>query len=301
MAVDAIVLSAGRASRFGVPKFLLPAGEGHVLLTRVLEQVLRVADGRVVVVLGRAAGAARYALARWVETLAEGEGSRICAVLNRSYGYGQSTSLRAGIRALPGTAGALVFLADMPVMGLARLERMRKAIRQARPNGGSSTRALAVAACTQGQMHPPVYLPAQLFPEIERLKGDQGARAVLSAHLGRVARVEWGLQLCDVDDWPTYRHLAYQEGWASEPFVPIPRVQVASKEVGALVDAALNHKVVPWLASGLLLLPARGETRWLDLTPPYRGVRGIVVGRSSTPAAYLQLLRRATLSALAAL
>lgn len=293
--VDAIVLSAGRASRFGVPKFLLPAGEGHVLLTRVLERAAFALDGRIVVVLGRAAKVARYVVERWVETT-PGVDSRVKTVLNHNYRYGQSTSLKAGIRMLSGAPGALVLLADMPAIELTRLEQMREAIETKTPQ------ILAVAASVEGQIRPPVYLSARLFPEVLRLKGDQGARAILSTRQEQIELLEWGdgLWCSDIDDWPTYRYLAYRMGWAKEPFAPIPHACVSAAQVKAKVDATLASSAVPWLAPGLLVLSGKGETHWLDLTAPYRGVRGIVVGRSRTPAQYLQLLRRATLSALSA-
>lgn len=278
-----------------MPKFLLPAGQGHVLLTRVLELALAAVDGRVVVVLGRASGVARYAVERWVEAAGTG-GSRVRTILNRNYRYGQSTSLKAGLRLLGDSSGALILLADMPAIEPSRLAQMRAAIQATAPQ------VRAVAASAQGQIRPPVYLSAGLFPEIARLKGDQGARAILRAYQGQLAKLEWGegLWCSDIDDWPTYRYLAGQLGWVEEPLVPIPRTRVSAAQVKAMVDAALALGVIPWLAPGLLLLQARGEARWLDLIPPYRGVWGIVLGCSSTPAAYLQLLRRATLSALAA-
>lgn len=270
---------------------MLPAGEGHVLLTRVLEQAASVVDGRMAVVVGRAAKVTRYVVERWVETA----GGRVHTVLNRNYRYGQSTSLKAGIRALPGVAGVLVMLADMPALEPTRLERLRQAIQARGP------RSVAVAASLQGQVLPPVYLSAQLFPEIQKLRGDQGARAILRAYEERVERVEWGAGpwFTDVDDWPTYRHLAHQQGWALERGGVLPQRPVAPAQFKDRVDAALASQEVPWLAPGILLLPSSGETCWLDLTPPYRGVRGLVMGRASTPEAYLQLLRSAALAALA--
>ncbi|MCX7802097.1 MAG: nucleotidyltransferase family protein [Meiothermus ruber] len=293
--VDAIVLSAGRASRFGVPKMLLPAGEGHVLLTRVLERAAAVVDGRIAVVVGRAAKVTRHVVERWVETSGGRQGSRVRAVLNRHYRHGQSTSLKAGIQALPDAAGVLVMLADMPALEPTRLEQLGEAIRARGPH------LVAVAAGLQGQVLPPVYLSAQLFPEIQKLRGDQGARAILRAYEERVERVEWGAGpwFTDVDDWPTYRHLAQQQGWALERGGALPRRPMALAQAKALVDAALAGREVPWLAPGILLLPSSGEAGWFDLTPPYRGVGGLVMGRASTPEAYLQLLRSAALAALA--
>ncbi len=294
--IDAIVLSAGRASRFGVPKFLLPAGEGHILLTRVLEHAARVADGRIAVVLGREARVTRYAVERWLDGQPGDFSSRVCTVLNRHYRFGQSTSLKAGTRVLAEAQGVLVFLADMPALAPEKLAQFRQAIQQRDP------RALAVAASEQGQIRPPVFLSRQLFPDVLKLQGDQGARAVLKAHQDRVERVEWGAGpwFFDIDDWQTYQQLARTLGWANESFEPIPREGVSVSAIRARVDAALASETVPWLAPGLLLLTSKSEARWLELPRSYRGVQGVIVGPAQTPAAYLGLIRRASLAALAA-
>ncbi len=294
MPLDAIVLSAGRASRFGVPKFLLPAGDGHVLLTRVLEHALRTVDGRVVVVLGREARLARYALEQWAERPGN-PGSRVIPILNRHYRQGQSTSLKAGIRSLGDAEGVLVFLADMPALQTQKLQQLGRAIQRR----GSQTDAVVV--CEQGQIRPPVFLSKTLFPQVLKLVGDQGARAILKAHLGEVLQVEWGPGpwFIDVDDWRTYRYLAQRLGWANEPFAAIPREKVVSTEIQPRLDAALASDIVPWLSPGLLLLASRGETRWLELAQTYRGVRGVILGQARTPSDRLELIRRATLAALA--
>lgn len=294
--IDAIVLSAGRASRFGVPKFLLPAGEGHILLTRVLEHAARVADGRVAVVLGREARVARYAVERWLEGQPPELGCRVLTVLNRHYRFGQSTSLKAGMRVLAEAQGVLVFLADMPALTPEKLAQLKQAIQHRDP------RALAVAASEQGQIRPPVFLSRMLFPDVLKLRGDLGARAVLKAHQGKIERVEWGAGpwFIDIDDWQAYRELAHRLGWASESFAPIPREDVPASAIQSRVDAALASETVPWLAPGLLLLAAKSETRWLQLPRSYRGVQGVIVGPARAPAAYLGLIRRASLAALAA-
>lgn len=295
MSIDTIVLSAGRASRFGIPKFLLPAGEGHILLTRVLEHALRLSDGRIVVVLGREARVARFAIEQWLKAQPGNLSSRVYTVINRNYRYGQSTSLKAGMRALADAQGILVFLADMPALAGEKLEQLQEAIQHRGPQ------TLAVVAGEQGQMRPPVFLSRKLFPDVLKLKGDQGARAVLKAYQERVEQVEWGPGpwFLDIDDWQTYRELAWKLGWAKELFAPIPRESPPPSVIKALVDAALASEIVPWLSPGLLLLASKSEARWLVPSRSHRGVQGVILGPAQTPAAYLQLLRRACLAALA--
>ncbi|RDI94686.1 nucleotidyltransferase family protein [Meiothermus sp. QL-1] len=286
--MDAIVLAAGRASRLGVPKFLLPAGPGQVLLTRVLELVLGVVRGQVVVVLGHRAELARCALA------GRPAAGRVRLVENPRYAEGQSSSLKRGLEVLGASAGAWVFLADMPGLDAERLGELARAI-QKRPPG-----SLAVAPCLGGEARPPVFLSRELFPALHRLGGDQGARALLRAERERVVCVEWGpgLWSADVDTWADYRSLAWALGWAEEPPGP-PLQPMPTRALAARIDQALGAGEAPWLAPGILWLPGQPEA-WWRLSEPYRGAWAVAEAPAHTPGAYLGLLRRAALWALRA-
>lgn len=276
-----------------MPKMLLPAGPGEVLLTRVLAQALQVVDGRVVVVLGHEAAVAQYAIEGWLDRHSHTK-ARVYFVQNPHYAQGQSSSLKAGIRALQDSQGAIVFLADMPGLDGSRLAQLRRAIMQRAPQ------SLAVAPSERGQMRPPVFLAASLFTEIAHLTGDQGARAILQTRSSLVELVEWGSGpwFADVDTWEDYRDLARMLNWTKEPFVRLPRATRPASEIKARIEAALALEVVPWLAPGLLLLASRDEACWIELPLSYRGVNGLILGPTQTPAAYLDLVRRACLAAL---
>ena len=103
-AVVGVVLGAGRSSRFGAPKQLLPFGD-----TTMLGQIVRNANAsaldRVVVVLGRASGELRGSV----------EFGRAMVVENTAYGTGCASSLLAGIDAAGEDCEALVLLlGDQP-------------------------------------------------------------------------------------------------------------------------------------------------------------------------------------------
>ncbi|MCS7195527.1 MAG: NTP transferase domain-containing protein [Meiothermus sp.] len=287
MALDALVLSAGRASRFGVPKFLLPAGPGQVLLTRALDQALGVADGRVVVVVGHAAELARYALGVWLAD--HPAAGRVQVVENPAYAAGQSSSLKCGVGALGASEGALVFLADMPALEEGRLLELKRAVEDRPPS------CLAVAPCEDGEPRPPVFVGAGLFPEVARLEGDQGARALLRVRRERVVFLEWGRGpwFADVDTWEQYVRVAQALGWAREPAEPFATQRVGLAEAAGRIEAALRAGAAP-LAPGVLLVPGK-TVRWLELEEPYRGVHSLLEGPAPTPEAYLGLLRRAVL------
>ncbi|MDX2007518.1 MAG: nucleotidyltransferase family protein [Meiothermus sp.] len=210
MPIDALILSAGEASRFGLPKFLLPAGRGRTLLTLALEKALQSVDGGVVVVIGRDAGLARAA-AR--DGLGPEDVPRVRLVENPEFVQGLSTSVKAGVAAL-GAQSALVLLADQPAISLAQLQQL--ADHFAPP-------LWAVSASEGGEPKPPMILGSELLEQVQTLSGDQGFKPLLRKNLERVRLLEWGPGpwATDVDTWEVYRRLALELGWQKEPFEPL--------------------------------------------------------------------------------
>jgi molybdenum cofactor cytidylyltransferase len=107
-------------------------------------------------------------------------------VHNPAYAEGLSTSLKAGIAALPSdAAGALVVLGDMPNVGSADLDRLIDAFRERRGQA-------IVRAAHSGRRGNPVVLPHALFGDVARLEGDMGAKGLIEASTHPVADVEIG-------------------------------------------------------------------------------------------------------------
>jgi molybdenum cofactor cytidylyltransferase len=109
--LHAIVLAAGRGSRFGGRKLLAPWNDG-VLLDGALAAAMTAPVAGIVVVTGAdaddvAASARGFAASR-------GE-DRLTIVHAADFGEGMAASLRTGISHLPpSAAGAFIFLGDMP-------------------------------------------------------------------------------------------------------------------------------------------------------------------------------------------
>lgn len=161
--VAAIILAAGRGSRFGeAPKLLAPL-EGRPLVRHVTEAVLASRVRPVLVVVGHKAGEVEAAL----------HGLDLQIISNPDFAEGLSTSLKAGFAALPAEAdGALVLLGDMPRIGPRLIERLWNGWVEA----GSP--AAAIPTCG-GRRGNPVLLSRQLAGEIRDLKGDAGAGRML--------------------------------------------------------------------------------------------------------------------------
>ncbi|MFC3072865.1 molybdopterin-binding/glycosyltransferase family 2 protein [Shinella pollutisoli] len=182
LAVAALVLAAGRASRMGGRHKLLAEFDGTALVRRTTEAALAAGPERVVVVTGHRADEIEAAIG----------GLPVMIVRNPDHAAGLSTSLRAGVAALPADCdGVAVVLADMPHLAGADLRRLLDAFADA---GGHAV----VRAVSGGRRGNPVILPAAAFPAVLRLEGDVGARHIVESagleivdvEIGEAARVD---------------------------------------------------------------------------------------------------------------
>lgn len=166
-----VILAAGSSSRLGRPKQLLILGERPVLAHTVANACAAALDG-LIVVLGHAAATIQEQI----------DFGTAHVVINDAYGAGQSTSLRAGLAALPpNTDAALFILGDQPLIGPAVLDALIAARR--------ATAAPIVMPTYDGQRGNPVLIASDLFPELTTITGDQGARNVIRAHSAAVHEV----------------------------------------------------------------------------------------------------------------
>jgi molybdenum cofactor cytidylyltransferase len=169
--VAAIVLAAGRASRFGSPK-QLALWQDKPLLAHVVDAALASQAEPVIVVLGAHAEACRAVLAD----------RPVQIVMNDQWAAGQSTSMRAGLAALPSTVSAALFpLADQPFVTPAVINTLIAAYQQ--------TLKPVVWPEFEGRRGNPVLFDRILFPEMNRISGDTGAKPVLMAHQAEAERV----------------------------------------------------------------------------------------------------------------
>jgi molybdenum cofactor cytidylyltransferase len=111
------------------------------------------------------------------------EGLDVRRVHNPDFAEGLSTSLKAGLAAVPdGDDGAIVCLGDMPQVRADLIDRLIAAFD---PERG----ALVVVPTTGGQRGNPVVWSRRFFPELMALEGDVGARHVISRYPEAVAEV----------------------------------------------------------------------------------------------------------------
>lgn len=171
--IAALVLAAGRSSRMGSNKLVADV-KGVPLVRRTVDSVLASQAGPVIVVTGNEPDAVHRAL----------DGLDVRFVHNPDFADGLSTSLRAGLAAVPEAAdGALVCLGDMPQVSPSVIDRLIAAYS---PVEG---RAIVVPVAG-GKRGNPVLWDRSLFTDMARVAGDTGARHLIGANAERVCDVE---------------------------------------------------------------------------------------------------------------
>ena len=190
--IAGVVLAAGLSGRMGRPKLLLPL-DGRPLIRRTVEALAAAGLADLVVVVPPESDALRAAL----------DGLSVRFAVNPAPEAGQAGSVVAGVAALtPGTTAALIALGDQPDLPAAVLTGLLERHRA----GGA---AIVAPRYREGRGNP-VLFTAEVFPELLRLDGDQGARAIVDADAARVALVPFDLPMPrDVDtpdDYESLRH-----------------------------------------------------------------------------------------------
>ncbi|HTQ13983.1 MAG TPA: molybdopterin-binding/glycosyltransferase family 2 protein [Rhizomicrobium sp.] len=182
--IAAVVLAAGLSSRMASNKLLAPL-DGKPLLRHAVEAAVASAAEPVIVVTGKDAEAARAAL----------DGLSVRFVHNPDFAGGLSTSLKAGIAAVPEDCdGAMILLGDMPGVSSALIDRLIAAF------SPEDARAICVATHA-GKRGNPVLWARRFFADIAALTGDVGARHLVAVHEELVREVEAGddAPLADID------------------------------------------------------------------------------------------------------
>jgi molybdenum cofactor cytidylyltransferase len=188
--IAAVVLAAGRSRRMGQAKLLMPVA-GRAIVRYAVEGVLAGGVDSVWVVTGPDGGPIEAALA----------GLDVQIVVNPAPEEGQAGSVRAGIAALPAPVDtALIALGDQPALEPSIIPALLAARR-------TSTRPIVAPRYRDGQGNPVVF-KREIFPELLRLTGDQGARPVIQKEPARVEWVELDLPMPpDVDTPADYEKI----------------------------------------------------------------------------------------------
>ncbi len=183
-----LVLAAGASSRMRGGDKLREQIDGESLLSLMCKRALAADLGPVLVTLPSADHPRRADLAEL----------QVQPIFVADASEGMAASIRAGVAALPpGLSGVMILPADMPDLTTQDLRTLAHVTPQGRIGRGAS-------GTKPGH---PVLFPAALFPDLQKISGDQGARPVIAAHHAR-------LDLVPLPDRHALTDLDTPEAWA---------------------------------------------------------------------------------------
>jgi molybdenum cofactor cytidylyltransferase len=185
--IAGIVLAAGGSTRMGRPKMLLPVG-GGTLLSATVAPLLEAELDRVVVVLGDRAEEVRHGAGL-------PEDPRLVSVVCADWAAGMASSLKRGLEFCAGADAVLIALGDQPGVTAERVRMVTAAFAPGRD---------LVVPVHRGIPAHPVLFARSLFPELEALSGDVGAREVVRRYEREAVRIEVEV-LPDIDTEEDYR------------------------------------------------------------------------------------------------
>ncbi len=179
-----IILAAGQSSRMGRPKQLL-TWNGRTLLRHACETALATTCHPVIVVLGCEA----EACAREIGDL------DVVKIVNPGWSVGMGQSISVGVLALetrvPDIEGVVLMLVDQPGVTSNLLDLLVA-------HWASSGGAIAATKYPEGEGVPAVF-GREFFPSLRALNFDEGARGLIAQERSRVAVIDPGEELVDLD------------------------------------------------------------------------------------------------------
>jgi len=193
--IAAVVLAAGSSSRMGKPKQTLQLEDGP-MLEMVLQTLRQTKVGRVVVVLGAHSSVVRG----WVKFGKEK------VVVNPRFKEGMSGSIRLGLAEAEEADAAMIVLGDQPFVSPGTIDRIIDAY--------VSSRSPVVVPVYHGRRGNPVLFDRSLFPQIRRIRGDVGAKSVVSGNEDKLLQVDVNDEgiLVDIDTPSDYSNAVSAEG-----------------------------------------------------------------------------------------
>ena len=181
--IAALVLAAGRSTRFGEANKLLADLDGLPLVRRTVANVCASRVAAVIVVTGHQAEMVGVAL----------DGLDVRIVHNPDFVHGLAASLKTGLAALPaGIDGVVVCLGDMPAIEASHIDHLIAALEPKESRG-------IIVPVHLGKRGNPVLFAASLIPEMRDAEGDVGAKHVIGRYADAVAEVDLGTDAIFLD------------------------------------------------------------------------------------------------------
>ena len=171
-----LILAAGASTRMGKPKQLLHV-KGTTLLERICTEALNSLLDNVFLILGYRAEEIKSALHRILSH------KKLKVIENRAYAQGISSSIVAGVSEVADRYDhVMLLLADMPCINARLIDLLLRQYLDSRLPLG--------AIRIKSKRSHPVIFSRTLYPELLKLRGDVGARALFRKYCDRTCLVE---------------------------------------------------------------------------------------------------------------
>ena len=187
-----VLLAAGASSRLGKPKQLLPY-KGTTLLKHAVQLAVDAALKPIVIVVGANANILNIEI----------EESQANIVMNETWQEGMASSIRTGLQKMlelePTINSVIMMVCDQPFVTVQLLQDlMAKHIETGKP---------IIASNYKNNLGTPALFDATIFSELMQLKGDTGAKKILSNHPEWVAAIDFPMGEIDIDTEEDYKKL----------------------------------------------------------------------------------------------
>jgi len=165
-----ILLAAGEGRRFGAGKLVHRLDDGTPMALASARRLTAALDDVIAVVAD-----SRSEVAELLDD------AGLCIVVNPLAGEGMGTSIACGVAARPGAEAWIIALGDMPYVPQSAIRAVVD-----RLSGGADI----AAPHYRGQRGHPVGFSRRHATALMRLRGDEGARAVLNRHRQSLELIE---------------------------------------------------------------------------------------------------------------
>ncbi|SED17707.1 molybdenum cofactor cytidylyltransferase [Tenacibaculum sp. MAR_2009_124] len=183
-----VILAAGKSSRMGTAKQLLPYRH-TTLLGWTIEQALKIVNTEVICITG----AKREIVEKSISTYP------ITIIHNSNFQNGLSASIKVGIRYVSQKDfdNVLIILADQPFVTNGYLKEII--------SKSCMDPEKIIASNYGNRIGVPALFPRRFYQHLSKLTGDKGAKELLSKHSDNILKMP-KVNLIDIDTQEEYEH-----------------------------------------------------------------------------------------------
>ncbi len=192
MKITAAVLAAGKSSRMGSNKLLLPYGD-HTVIEEDLIRLYDANPDEIILITG-------FENERLEAVVKKRFGDRIRIVFNDKYELGRAESIKRAVENVSSEADAILFMVgDKPTVSSGL-------IRRAIEKFGSESNLILYVKTPEGRGHPIIF-SRDLFQELLRLSGDKFGDDLIEEFKSDVIELDDSEAQLDINTPNDYRRL----------------------------------------------------------------------------------------------